>query len=146
MRAHGDSLVKDGGKRDEKGQVPRPCPIPTSGKPWDPQPAPPRHSPPRQSPRSMWRLVSSQHLGLWPWQPVWRGHSACVRPACRARRAAKEAKEAPAQPAPEKVKVEVKKFVKIGRPGYKGNSGSVVWPAAGGARERAFGTDPRPCP
>uniref|UniRef100_A0A8D0L844 Splicing factor 3a subunit 2 n=1 Tax=Sphenodon punctatus TaxID=8508 RepID=A0A8D0L844_SPHPU len=39
----------------------------------------------------------------------------------RARRAAKEAKEAPAQPAPEKVKVEVKKFVKIGRPGYKGS-------------------------
>ncbi|XP_016391358.1 splicing factor 3A subunit 2-like [Sinocyclocheilus rhinocerous] len=36
-----------------------------------------------------------------------------------ARRAAKEAKDAPAQPAPEKVKVEVKKFVKIGRPGYK---------------------------
>ncbi|XP_078279734.1 splicing factor 3A subunit 2 [Rhinoraja longicauda] len=36
-----------------------------------------------------------------------------------ARRAAKEAKESPAQPAPEKVKVEVKKFVKIGRPGYK---------------------------
>ncbi|KAI5092754.1 splicing factor 3A subunit 2 [Silurus meridionalis] len=36
-----------------------------------------------------------------------------------ARRAAKEAKEAPAQPAPEKVKVEVRKFVKIGRPGYK---------------------------
>uniref|UniRef100_A0A8D2NTP2 Splicing factor 3a subunit 2 n=1 Tax=Zosterops lateralis melanops TaxID=1220523 RepID=A0A8D2NTP2_ZOSLA len=36
---------------------------------------------------------------------------------------AKEAKEAPAQPAPEKVKVEVKKFVKIGRPGYKGESG-----------------------
>uniref|UniRef100_A0A8C6VDV2 Splicing factor 3a subunit 2 n=1 Tax=Naja naja TaxID=35670 RepID=A0A8C6VDV2_NAJNA len=34
---------------------------------------------------------------------------------CLARRAAKEAKEAPAQPAPEKVKVEVKKFVKIGR-------------------------------
>lgn len=45
-----------------------------------------------------------------------------VHPACRARRAAKEAKEAPAQPAPEKVKVEVKKFVKIGRPGYKGKS------------------------
>lgn len=41
----------------------------------------------------------------------------------RARRAAKEAKEAPAQPAPEKVKVEVKKFVKIGRPGYKGGRG-----------------------
>lgn len=38
----------------------------------------------------------------------------------RARRAAKEAKESPAQPAPEKVKVEVRKFVKIGRPGYKG--------------------------
>lgn len=38
----------------------------------------------------------------------------------RARRVAKEAKEAPAQPAPAKVKVEVKKFVKIGRPGYKG--------------------------
>uniref|UniRef100_A0A2K5EX73 U1-type domain-containing protein n=1 Tax=Aotus nancymaae TaxID=37293 RepID=A0A2K5EX73_AOTNA len=36
-----------------------------------------------------------------------------------ARRAAKEAKEAPPQTAPEKVKVEVKKFVKIGRPGYK---------------------------
>ena len=47
-----------------------------------------------------------------------------MHPACRARRAAKEAKEAPAQPAPEKVKVEVKKFVKIGRPGYKGSS---VW-------------------
>lgn len=44
-------------------------------------------------------------------------------PVCRARRAAKEAKEAPAQPAPEKVKVEVKKFVKIGRPGYKGEWG-----------------------
>uniref|UniRef100_A0A287D3J8 Splicing factor 3a subunit 2 n=1 Tax=Ictidomys tridecemlineatus TaxID=43179 RepID=A0A287D3J8_ICTTR len=43
-----------------------------------------------------------------------------------ARRAAKEAKEAPAQPAPEKVKVEVKKFVKIGRPGYKGVSSSVA--------------------
>merc|ERR1719367_1664372 len=36
-----------------------------------------------------------------------------------ARRAAKEAIDAPAQPAPEKVKVEVKKFVKIGRPGYR---------------------------
>ncbi|KAK6191653.1 hypothetical protein SNE40_003285 [Patella caerulea] len=36
-----------------------------------------------------------------------------------ARRAAKEAKEAPAQPAPEKAKVDIKKFVKIGRPGYK---------------------------
>jgi len=36
-----------------------------------------------------------------------------------ARRAAKEAKEAPAQPAPEKRSVDVKKFVKIGRPGYK---------------------------
>lgn len=36
-----------------------------------------------------------------------------------ARRAAKEAKEAPLQPQPEKTKVPVKKFVKIGRPGYK---------------------------
>lgn len=49
-----------------------------------------------------------------------------VKSLCRARRAAKEAKEAPAQPAPEKVKVEVKKFVKIGRPGYKGLSGGEV--------------------
>ena len=39
----------------------------------------------------------------------------------RARRAAKEAKEAPPQPAPEKPRVDIKKFVKIGRPGYKGN-------------------------
>ena len=39
----------------------------------------------------------------------------------RARRAAKEAKDAPAQPALlEKAKVDIKKFVKIGRPGYKG--------------------------
>ena len=53
-----------------------------------------------------------------------------VRPACRARRAAKEAKEAPAQPAPEKVKVEVKKFVKIGRPGYKGKGALWPWRAA----------------
>lgn len=51
-----------------------------------------------------------------------RASQHCVHPICRARRAAKEAKEAPAQPAPEKVKVEVKKFVKIGRPGYKGES------------------------
>ncbi|XP_063401372.1 splicing factor 3A subunit 2-like [Mytilus trossulus] len=36
-----------------------------------------------------------------------------------ARRAAKEAKEAPQQPAPEKPRVDIKKFVKIGRPGYK---------------------------
>lgn len=36
-----------------------------------------------------------------------------------ARRAAKEAKEAPAQPAPDKAKIDIKKFVKIGRPGYK---------------------------
>lgn len=36
-----------------------------------------------------------------------------------ARRAAKEALSAPAQPAPEKLKVDPKKFVKIGRPGYK---------------------------
>ena len=38
----------------------------------------------------------------------------------RARRAAKEAKEAPQQPAPERPKVDIKRFVKIGRPGYKG--------------------------
>lgn len=36
-----------------------------------------------------------------------------------ARRAAKEAKDAPAQPAPIKAQVDIKKFVKIGRPGYK---------------------------
>lgn len=36
-----------------------------------------------------------------------------------AKRAAKEAKEAPQQPAPEKPRVELKKFVKIGRPGYR---------------------------
>jgi len=36
-----------------------------------------------------------------------------------ARRAAKEARDAPAQPAPEKARVDIKKFVKIGRPGYK---------------------------
>ncbi|CAL8083002.1 unnamed protein product [Orchesella dallaii] len=36
-----------------------------------------------------------------------------------ARRAAKEAKDAPAQPAPEKPRVEPKRFVKIGRPGYR---------------------------
>lgn len=36
-----------------------------------------------------------------------------------ARRAAKEAKESPQQPAPEKPRVEPKKFVKIGRPGYR---------------------------
>ncbi|XP_046666053.1 splicing factor 3A subunit 2-like [Homalodisca vitripennis] len=36
-----------------------------------------------------------------------------------ARRAAKEAKDSPQQPAPEKPRVEPKKFVKIGRPGYR---------------------------
>ena len=36
-----------------------------------------------------------------------------------ARRAAKEALTAPSQPAPEKMKIDPKKFVKIGRPGYK---------------------------
>ncbi|KAF6024036.1 SF3A2 [Bugula neritina] len=35
------------------------------------------------------------------------------------RRAAKDAMTAPAQPAPEKIKIDPKKFVKIGRPGYK---------------------------
>ena len=36
-----------------------------------------------------------------------------------ARRAATEAKEAAVQLAPEKPKVDIKKFVKIGRPGYR---------------------------
>ena len=36
-----------------------------------------------------------------------------------ARRAAKEAKDSPIQPAPEKARVDIKKFVKIGRPGYR---------------------------
>lgn len=36
-----------------------------------------------------------------------------------ARRAAKEAKESPQQLAPEKPRIEPKKFVKIGRPGYR---------------------------
>lgn len=36
-----------------------------------------------------------------------------------ARRAAKEAKDAPTLPAPAKPRVDIKKFVKIGRPGYR---------------------------
>lgn len=36
-----------------------------------------------------------------------------------ARRAAEQAKDTPSQPAPEKLRIEPKKFVKIGRPGYK---------------------------
>lgn len=36
-----------------------------------------------------------------------------------ARRAAKDAKDAPSQPAPERARVDIRKFVKIGRPGYK---------------------------
>ncbi|CAD5125223.1 DgyrCDS13462 [Dimorphilus gyrociliatus] len=36
-----------------------------------------------------------------------------------ARRAAKEAKDAPAMPTTEKSRVDIKRFVKIGRPGYK---------------------------
>ena len=39
-----------------------------------------------------------------------------------AKRAARDAKETPVQPAPAKAVIEVKKFVKIGRPGYKGIS------------------------
>lgn len=35
------------------------------------------------------------------------------------RRAAKEAKDSPALPAPSKTRVDVRKFVKIGRPGYR---------------------------
>uniref|UniRef100_A0A3Q3KVA9 Splicing factor 3a, subunit 2 n=1 Tax=Labrus bergylta TaxID=56723 RepID=A0A3Q3KVA9_9LABR len=56
------------------------------------------------------------HLGSYECKLCLTLHNNEVRVA---RRAAKEAKEAPAQPAPAKVKVEVKKFVKIGRPGYK---------------------------
>uniref|UniRef100_A0A2K5XK79 SF3A2 domain-containing protein n=1 Tax=Mandrillus leucophaeus TaxID=9568 RepID=A0A2K5XK79_MANLE len=63
--------------------------------------------------------VAPRSGGPWPWCLCVEGPQHHVHPTCRARRAAKEAKEAPAQPAPEKVKVEVKKFVKIGRPGYK---------------------------
>uniref|UniRef100_A0A667WPN1 Splicing factor 3a, subunit 2 n=1 Tax=Myripristis murdjan TaxID=586833 RepID=A0A667WPN1_9TELE len=58
------------------------------------------------------------HLGSYECKLCLTLHNNEVR-RHKARRAAKEAKEAPAQPAPEKVKVEVKKFVKIGRPGYK---------------------------
>jgi splicing factor 3A subunit 2 len=36
-----------------------------------------------------------------------------------ARRAAKDAKDSPIQPAPEKARVDIRKFVKIGRPGYR---------------------------
>jgi len=36
-----------------------------------------------------------------------------------ARRAAKDAKDAPIQPALEKARVDIRKFVKIGRPGYR---------------------------
>ena len=50
----------------------------------------------------------------------------CVDLDFRARRAAKEAKEAPPQPAPEKPRVDIKKFVKIGRPGYKGKKHIVI--------------------
>jgi len=36
-----------------------------------------------------------------------------------ARRAARDAKDMPSMPAPEKARVDIKRFVKIGRPGYK---------------------------
>lgn len=36
-----------------------------------------------------------------------------------ARRAAREARDNPIQPAPAKPRVDIKKFVKIGRPGYR---------------------------
>nr|CAG4645071.1 EOG090X0C5N [Leptodora kindtii] len=36
-----------------------------------------------------------------------------------ARRAARDAKDSPIQPAPEKARVDIRKFVKIGRPGYR---------------------------
>lgn len=71
-----------------------------------------------------WALLAPGAVALMACE---EGPQHCVRPTCRARRAAKEAKEAPAQPAPEKVKVEVKKFVKIGRPGYKGNCRCPGW-------------------
>ena len=51
----------------------------------------------------------------------------CVSSANRARRMAKEAKDAPVQPAPEKARVDVKKFVKIGRPGYRGEWKWMLW-------------------
>ena len=47
-----------------------------------------------------------------------KGSNICIQ-LCRARRAAKEAKEAPSQPSTEKPRVDIKQFVKIGRPGYK---------------------------
>ena len=46
---------------------------------------------------------------------------------CRAARLAKEAKDVPIQPAPEKPRVDVKKFVKIGRPGYRGEINTSVY-------------------
>jgi len=63
---------------------------------------------------------------LWPAVLPWRMLSCNMMHWCcilfggyRAQRAAKEAKDAPAQPAPEKPRVDIKRFVKIGRPGYK---------------------------
>lgn len=89
--------------------------------PQDPQPTPhvPGLSDRLQGQCGSWTTPSTWACGLGG---LGGGSQRRVRPTCRARRAAKEAKEAPAQPAPEKVKVEVKKFVKIGRPGYKGDS------------------------
>lgn len=93
---------------------------------------------------------SSRHWVGWP--PLAPGRLALVAvggssadmtsPVYRARRAAKEAKEAPAQPAPEKVKVEVKKFVKIGRPGYKGGCVGVCQPAPGSGLRHEWAQGP----
>ena len=62
--------------------------------------------------------VATQKMRIW--------HHKRVASTNRARRMAKEAKDAPVQPAPEKARVDVKKFVKIGRPGYRGE---YTWPS-----------------
>lgn len=127
-----------GAWREAKDARPRPVPSPLPSK----HGAPSRRPTPRPdfSLKGRYKIAvgagGSWLLVLCPWRACARtrveGMRHPVRPSCRARRAAKEAKEAPAQPAPEKVKVEVKKFVKIGRPGYKGESGwggsACSWP------------------
>lgn len=131
--------VSRGGARGEKLRMPGPD---LSHCHFHPNVGPPPCAPPRPdfSLKGRYKIAvgagGSWLLVLCPWRACARtrveGMRHPVRPSCRARRAAKEAKEAPAQPAPEKVKVEVKKFVKIGRPGYKGESGwgrsACSWP------------------
>lgn len=136
--------VSRGGARGEKLRMPGPD---LSHCHFHPNVGPPPCAPPRPdfSLKGRYKIAvgagGSWLLVLCPWRACARtrveGMRHPVRPSCRARRAAKEAKEAPAQPAPEKVKVEVKKFVKIGRPGYKGESG---------AGRPAAGPSPRPHP